>query len=57
MKEESIEEATKIVITSLETSNIEKLDRYELIYNINHFLVNYEKETGSKVLKKVQKYG
>lgn len=54
MKEESIEEATKIVITSLETSNIEKLDRYELIYNINHFLVNYEKETGCKVMKKVK---
>ena len=55
MHEESIEEGRRIIITSLETSNIEKLDKYELIYNINHFLVNYEKETGSKVMKKVKK--
>ena len=55
MQEESIEEGKRIVITSLIESNIEKLDRYELIFNINFFLCNYEKETGIKVLKKEKK--
>lgn len=52
MQEESIEKASKIIITSLNESNIEKLDKYELIMNINYFLMNYEETTGSKVLKK-----
>ena len=55
MQEESIEEAKRIIMTSLNESNIEKLDKYELIFNINFFLTNYEKETSSKVLKKVIK--
>ena len=52
MKQESIEEASRIIITSLEQSNIEKLDKFELIYNINYLLVHYEEQTKSKVLKK-----
>lgn len=54
MQEESIEEGRKIIITSLEVSNIEKLDRYELIFNINHFLTHYEEQTKSKVYKRLK---
>ena len=55
MTEESIEEARRIVLTSFSASKIEKLDRYELIFNIDYLLRNYEKETGIKVKKKVIK--
>ena len=51
MHEESIEEASKIVITSLNASKIMELDKYELIFNINHFLTHYEEITKSKVKK------
>ena len=54
MQEESIEEARKVVLTSFNASKIEEIDRYELIFNIDYLLRNYEKETGSKVLKKVK---
>ena len=52
MTEESIEEARKVIITSLNVSKIMELDRYELIFNIDYLLRNYEKETGIKVKKK-----
>ena len=55
MTEESIEEARKVIITSLNVSKIMELDRYELIFNIDYLLRNYEKETGIKVKKKVLK--
>ena len=55
MTEESIEEARKVIITSLNVSKIMELDRYELIFNIDYLLRNYEKETGIKVKKKVIK--
>ena len=54
MQEESIEQAKEIVITSLNVSKIMELDKYELIFNINHFLTHYEEETGIKVKKKVK---
>jgi len=54
MKEESIEEARKVVITSLNVSKIMELDKYELIFNIDYFLTHYEEETGIKVKKKVK---
>jgi hypothetical protein len=55
MSEESIEQAKEIILTSLNASKIMELDKYELIFNINYFLVHYEKETGCKVMKKVKK--
>lgn len=55
MTEESIEEARKVIFTSLNISKIMELDKYELIYNVDFFLKNYEKETGIKVKKKVVK--
>ena len=55
MQEESIEEAKDIVITGLNLSKMEKLDRYELILNMTYFLTHYEEQTGIKVLKKEKK--
>lgn len=52
MQKESIEEAVNIIIDALYNSNINVVDKTELMMNINHFLENYEKITGSKVLKK-----
>ena len=52
MQKESIEEARKIIITSLNESNIEKLDKFELMLNINHFLENYNEMIKVKVKKK-----
>ena len=51
MQKESIEEALKIITDSIYNSNINVIDKYELLLNINYLLTNYEKETGSKVLK------
>lgn len=51
MQEESIKEAIKIITDSIYNSNLNVIDKYELLLNINQFLMNYEKETGSKVLK------
>ena len=54
MKEESLEEAKEIIITSLNDSKIEELDKVELMMNIDYFLNHYEVHTKSKVLKKVK---
>ena len=55
MQEESIKEAIDIVITGLNLSKMEKLDRYELILNMTYFLAHYEEQTGSKVYKRGKK--
>ena len=52
MQKESIEEAKTIIITSLNLSKIETIDKYELMLNINYFLDHYEEETKIKVKKK-----
>lgn len=52
MQEESIKEAINVIIDALYNSNINLIDKTELIININHFLTNYEQETKSKVKKK-----
>jgi hypothetical protein len=54
MKQESIEEAIKIITDNIYNSGINVIDKYELLLNINHFLTHYEEETKSKVLKKVK---
>ena len=55
MQEESIEKAIEIILTNLDKSNIEKLDKTELMLNINYFLTHYEEETKVKVKKKCMK--
>ena len=52
MKEESIEKAKEIIITSLNDSKIEELDKVELMMNVDYFLTHYEVITKSKVLKR-----
>jgi hypothetical protein len=52
MQKESIEEAIKIVCDTIYNSNINVVDKYELLLNINYFLTHYEEQTKSKVLKK-----
>lgn len=52
MQEESIKEAINVVIDALYNSNINVVDKMELIININHFLTHYEEETKVKVKKK-----
>ena len=51
MQEESLKKAIKIITDTIYNSNINVIDKYELLLNINQFLMNYEKETKSKVLK------
>lgn len=45
MKQESIKQATNIIIDAISDSDIEPLDKMELLMNINHFLMNYEEKT------------
>ena len=42
MQEESIEEAIRICIENIQNSNINIVDKVELLININHFLENYD---------------
>jgi len=51
MQEKSIKEAIEICLTNIQNSNINVLDKYELMLNINYFLTHYEEQTKSKVLK------
>ena len=56
MQEESIEKAIEIISENIYNSNINVIDKYELLLNLNHFLTHYEEQTKSKVMKKVKKY-
>ena len=52
MKEESIEEAIKICIENIQKSNINIVDKVELMMNIDYFLENYDEMIKVKVKKK-----
>ena len=52
MTQESIEQAREMIIDKIYNSNINIVDKLELMININHFLDTYEETTKSKVLKK-----
>ena len=52
MKEESIEEAIRICIENIQNSNINIVDKVELLININHFLENYDEMIKVKVKNK-----
>ena len=41
MKDESIRKGINIIIDALYNSDIDQLDKLELIFNLNHFLENY----------------
>ena len=42
MTQESINMALDIVIEAIDKSNIERIDKLELMLNISHFLTNYD---------------
>lgn len=52
MEEESILKAIDIIFEALDKSDIKQQDKMELMLNLHHFLINYEKITKIKVLKK-----
>ena len=54
MQEESIKEARKIIIDHIHNSDINLVDKLELLINLNHFLDTYEETTGSKVYRRVR---
>ena len=52
MQKESIEEAIELITDKIYNSNINVVDKAELLLNLHYFLTHYEETTGSKVLKK-----
>lgn len=55
MKKESLIKAREIIMQSLSESNINNLDKLELMLNVNHFLQENEYENNIKVLVKNNK--
>lgn len=53
MQKESIEEAIEICLTNIQNSNINVVDKLELLINIRNFLENYNE----MIKVKVKKYG
>lgn len=53
MEEESILKAIDIIFEVLNKSDIKQQDKMELMLNLHHFLINYEKITKIKVNKKI----
>jgi hypothetical protein len=51
MQEKSLKEAIKICIENIQKSNINIVDKVELMMNIDYFLENYDE------MIKVKKYG
>lgn len=50
MKKESIKQAINVIIEGLNNSNIEQIDRVELMTNLYNFLEHYDEDI--KVLRK-----
>lgn len=53
MKKESLEKASNIIIKALEKSDIEELDKLEIMLNVFQFLQNYHKDID--ILRKVKR--
>lgn len=52
MQEESIKKALEICIDNIQKSNINIVDKVELMMNIDYFLENYDEMIKVKVKKK-----
>ena len=52
MKKENIEKARELVFNIINNSNIDTLDKYELLLNLYHFLDPFAYEENIKVLEK-----
>ena len=53
MKKESLEKASNIIIKALEKSDIEELDKLQIMLNVFQFLQNYHKDID--ILRKVKR--
>ena len=53
MKKESLEKASNIIIKALEKSDIEELDKLEIMLNVFQFLENYHRDLD--ILRKVKR--
>lgn len=52
MDQTSLDKAAELINDTIYNSNINLIDKYELLLNLNYFLNNYEQETKSKVTQK-----
>ena len=52
MDQTSLDKAAELINDTIYNSNINLIDKYELLLNLNYFLRNYEQETKSKVTQK-----
>ena len=52
MDQTSLDKAAELINDIIYNSNINLIDKYELLLNLNYFLNNYEQETKSKVTQK-----
>ena len=54
MQKESLNEATKLVVEAIQNSNINVVDKLELLINISNFLDNYHEAIKSDLGRKKQ---
>ena len=54
MQQESLNEATKLVINAIQNSDINIVDKVELLMNISNFLDHYEEAIKSDLGRKKQ---
>ena len=52
MEQESLNEATRLVVDVIQNSNINVVDKLELLMNINNFLENYHEAIKSDLGRK-----
>lgn len=52
MKQSSLEKAVNLIIQALDESNIDKIDKAELMINIPHFLDTKQYRENVKILQK-----
>ena len=54
MQKESLNEATKLVVEAIQNSNINVVDKLELLINLSNFLDNYHEAIKSDLGRKKQ---
>ena len=54
MQKESLNEATKLIINAIQNSNINMVDKVELLINLSNFLDNYHEAIKSDLGRKKQ---
>ena len=54
MQKESLNEATRLVVEAIQNSNINVVDKLELLINLSNFLANYHEAIKSDLGRKKQ---